>query len=57
MTEKLKPGKDCPKTGEYQEVGPNGGKNYPSVKVDKGETMPPTPKKGMTFIPLPKKKG
>lgn len=44
----LKPGEKAPKSGQYQEVGPRGGKGK-EVTVTKGEPMPPAPKKGATF--------
>jgi hypothetical protein len=44
----LKPGQTAPKSGQYVQVGPRGGKGK-EVTVVKGEPMPPTPKPGMTF--------
>lgn len=44
----LKPGEKAPKSGQYQKVGPRGGKGD-EVTVTKGEPMPPTDKKGTTF--------
>ncbi len=44
----LKPGNTAPASGQYQQVGPRGGKE-PEVTVSKGETMPPAPQKGTTY--------
>jgi len=44
----LRPGQTAPKSGQYQQVGPRGGKGD-EVTVTKGEPMPPTPKPGMTY--------
>ncbi len=44
----LKPGQTAPKSGQYEQVGPRGGKGK-EVTVTKGEPMPPTPSKGTTY--------
>lgn len=44
----LKPGTKAPASGQYQEVGPRGGKKG-EVTVSKGEVMPPTSVPGSTF--------
>ena len=44
----LKPGQSAPKSGQYQQVGPRGGKG-PERTVVKGEPLPPTPKPGTTY--------
>ena len=44
----LKPGTKAPASGQYQEIGPQGGKKG-EVTVSKGEIMPPTGKSGSTF--------
>lgn len=44
----LKPGQTAPRSGQYQQVGPRGGKG-PEVTVVKGEPLPPTPAKRMTY--------
>ncbi|MEK5418206.1 YjzC family protein [Paenibacillus sp. FSL L8-0708] len=49
MTDKLKPGEEAPKTGDYTVVGPRGGVIKTGVTVKKGDTMPPTPKKNQTY--------
>lgn len=44
----LKPGQSAPNSGQYQQVGPKGGKG-PEVTVPKGTTLPPTTKPGSTY--------
>lgn len=44
----FKPGQTAPKSGQYQQIGPKGGKGN-EVTVVKGETLPPTTQKGSTF--------
>lgn len=39
----LKPGRKASRSGQYQQVGPRGGKGK-EVTVVKGEPLPPTPK-------------
>ena len=47
-TSGLKPGQSAPKSGQYQQVGPRGGKGK-EVTAVKGEPLPPTPTKGSTY--------
>jgi len=44
----LKPGSQVPFSGQYQEVGPRGGKGREVTSV-KGERLPPTTKSGSTY--------
>ncbi len=44
----LKPGESAPKSGQYEQVGPKGGKGH-EVTVPKGTTLPPTTKPGSTY--------
>lgn len=44
----LKPGTIAPQSGQYQQIGPRGGKGK-EVTVTKGEPLPPTPTSGMTY--------
>lgn len=44
----LKPGQTAPASGQYQTVGPRGGKGN-EVTVSKGETLPPTPTPGSSY--------
>ena len=47
-TSGLKPGQTAPRSGQYQQIGPRGGKG-PERSVTKGEPLPPTPKPGTTY--------
>lgn len=44
----LKPGNPAPRSGQYQIVGPRGGKG-PEVTGVKGKIMPPTPTAGSSY--------
>lgn len=44
----LKPGQTAPASGQYQQIGPRGGKG-PEVTVPKGSTLPPTSTAGSTY--------
>lgn len=45
----LKSGNSAPKSGDYKIVGPCGGTIKTGITIDKGETMPPTPKPNQHF--------
>jgi hypothetical protein len=51
-----KPGQKAPESGQYGVIGPKGGKTGNEVTVTKGETLPPTPKPGQTFVLVDKTK-
>lgn len=44
----LKPGQTAPNSGQYQEIGPRGGKGR-EVTSTKGKPLPPTTKKNATY--------
>lgn len=44
----LKPGDTAPYSGQYQEIGPRGGKGREVTSV-KGERLPPTTKSGSSY--------
>lgn len=44
----LKPGQTAPASGQYQTIGPRGGKG-PEVTSVKGEPLPPTPTTGSGY--------
>lgn len=44
----LRPGQIAPQSGKYQQIGPRGGRGK-DVTVAKGEPLPPTPRKRMTY--------
>lgn len=47
-TSGLRPGESAPASGQYQRVGPRGGKG-PEVTGVKGKPLPPTPRPGSTY--------
>jgi hypothetical protein len=47
-TSGLKPGQTAPASGQYQKVGPRGGRG-PEVTSVRGEPLPPAPTKGTTY--------
>lgn len=49
MAKELKPGQAAPKSGQYEQIGPRGGKTGVERTVTKGEPLPPTEKKGMSY--------
>ena len=51
-----KPGQKAPVSGQYGIVGPKGGKTGTEVTATKGETLPPTPKPGQSFVLVDKTK-
>ena len=48
QTSDLKPGQTAPVSGQYQQVGPRGGKGHEVTNV-KGKTLPPTTTPGATY--------
>lgn len=47
----LKPGTPAPISAQYITVGPRGGKGS-EVQSTKGRPLPPTPRPGMTYVPV-----
>lgn len=45
----LKSGTQAPRSGQYELVGPRGGRTGQERTVVRGEPMPPTPKPGMSY--------
>jgi transcriptional regulator with XRE-family HTH domain len=45
----LRPGQIAPQSGQYKQIGPRGGRGK-EVTMVRGEPLPPTPNKGMTYI-------
>lgn len=46
----LKPGQSTPDSGQYEIVGPRGGKtDYGEVTSVKGKPLPPTPEPGLKY--------
>jgi hypothetical protein len=46
---KLKPGEKAPASGQYEIVGPRGGRTGEERTVTRGEPLPPTPQSGQTY--------
>jgi hypothetical protein len=47
-TRDLRPGQEAPVSGQYQIIGPRGGKG-PERTVVRGEPLPPTPSAGSRY--------
>jgi len=45
-----KPGQKAPKSGQYEEIGPRGGRKGNEVTSVVGEPLPPTSQKGHGYI-------
>jgi hypothetical protein len=50
MKKPMTPGSTAPASGQYEIVGPRGGKTGVERTVTKGEPLPPTPTKGETYL-------
>lgn len=48
--ETLKPGMTAPGSGQYEIVGPRGGRTGEERTVVRGDRLPPTPKPGQVYI-------
>jgi len=46
----LKPGNRAPASGQYEEVGPRGGRTGHEVTTVRGEPLPPTTKPGSSYV-------
>jgi hypothetical protein len=49
MAKKLTPGTPTPKSGQYELVGPRGGRG-PEITSTKGNPLPPTPKPNSGYV-------
>lgn len=49
MPKKLKPGNPAPRSGDYKIVSSSGKVVKSGITMEKGETLPPTPKKNQHF--------
>lgn len=45
----LKPGTPAPRSGQYEQLGPRGGRTGDERTVVRGEPLPPTSKPGMSY--------
>ena len=50
MGEKLRPGNLTPTSGQYEVVGPRGGRTGNEVTSTQGHPLPPTPDSGQGYI-------
>lgn len=50
MPKTLKPGQKADDSGQYEIVGPRGGRTGEERTVTQGEPLPPTPKPGQYYI-------
>jgi hypothetical protein len=44
------PGEEAPRSGQYEQTGPRGGRTGVERTVVEGEPLPPTPKPGMGYV-------
>jgi hypothetical protein len=49
-TKPLSPGESAPRSGQYEIVGPRGGRTGQERTIVRHEPLPPTPKPGQGFI-------
>ena len=50
MPKKYKPGEKAPRSGQYEIIGPRGGRTGKERTIVRREPMPPTPKKGQKYV-------
>lgn len=48
MSKTLKPGQTVPTSGQYEKIGPRGGKTGKEITGVRGKTLPPAPH-GVTY--------
>ncbi len=49
MKKTLKPGQIVPKSGQYEKIGPRGGKTGKEITGVRGKQLPPSTKPGITY--------
>lgn len=49
MSKSYRPGEKAPRSGQYEIVGPRGGRTGAERTVTQGEPLPPTPAPGRTY--------
>lgn len=49
MSKPIKPGQTATRSGQYEQIGPRGGRTGEERTVTRGEPLPPTPKPGMSY--------
>lgn len=50
MSKTFKPGETATRSGQYEQVGPRGGRTGVERTVTRGEPLPPTPNPGMGYV-------
>jgi len=50
MPQRLKPGTPAPKSGQYERIGPHGGRSGEEVTAVQNKPLPPTPKPGESYV-------
>lgn len=50
MATPIKPGTPAKVSGQYEQVGPRGGRTGHEVTTVKGKPLPPTPQAGMGYV-------
>jgi hypothetical protein len=50
MSKIMKPGTEAEQSGQYEQIGPRGGRTGEERTVTRGEPLPPTPKPGMGYV-------
>jgi hypothetical protein len=56
MPKQMKPGQKAPSSGQYERLGPRGGRTGDERTVTKGEPLPPTRNPGERYILVDKTK-
>ena len=49
MAQNIKPGESASRSGQYEIVGPRGGRTGEERTLVRGNTAPPTPKSGQVY--------
>jgi hypothetical protein len=49
MSKSTRPGQIATRSGQYEQIGPRGGRTGQECTVTRGEPLPPTPKPGMSY--------
>ncbi len=49
MAKNIRPGQSAERSGQYEIIGPRGGRTGEERTIPRGHTAPPTPKPGQTY--------
>lgn len=50
MAKRMTPGTTAGRSGQYEQIGPRGGRTGVERTVVRGEPLPPTPRPGMSYM-------